>query len=189
MAEKMICKYCKKEVLIIEVRCPYCQSQIIRSPFFLLLTKFDEIFAGLCLSAMIIIVLTQIFLRNFYQTGISGADPLVRHLVLWVVFLGAGIAAKDNSHIKIDLLSKKLPNNINKIINFLVSLFSTIVLGILIYAAMTFVSMEYTDSQKIPLMNIPVWTMEIIIPAGYTIVAIHTLINGIKSVLNTTKEI
>ncbi len=184
----MICNNCSTKIPKKETACPHCHAPIKRLNLFSKIAKFDEIIAGLCLSAMILIVLTQIFLRNFFQTGIGGADPLVRHLVLWVVFLGAGIAAKDNGHIKIDLISKKMPRKLSKVIEFMVAIFSTCVLGILIYAAMSFVTMEYNDNLKIPLLNIPVWTMEVIIPVGYAIVAIHMVIYSIKSLSDIARD-
>lgn len=184
----MICSHCNTKISNKEATCPHCHAPLNQPSFLSKLSKIDEIIAGLCLSAMILIVLVQIVLRNFFQTGIGGADPLVRHLVLWVVFLGAGIAAKDNDHIKIDLLSKTLPEKTTKIIGFFVSLFSAAVLAILAYAAMSFVSMDFSDGLKIPLLNIPVWTMEIIIPAGYIIIATHTVIGCIKSLCKTGQD-
>ncbi len=185
----MVCNNCNAKVSKKETMCPYCHASMKQPTLLSRIAKFDEILAGLCLSAMILIVLIQIFLRNFFQTGIGGADPLVRHLVLWVVFLGAGIAAKDNSHISINFLSKSLPPKANKAVEFIVAIFSSCVLGILVYASMSFISLDFSDGIKIPLLNIPVWTMEIIIPIGYTIVAVHIIICGIKSLSDIGMDI
>ncbi|MEZ4552068.1 MAG: TRAP transporter small permease subunit [Desulfobacterales bacterium] len=34
-----------------------------------------------------------------------GGDDLIRHLVLWIAFIGAGIATRSRSHVKIDVIT------------------------------------------------------------------------------------
>ena len=178
----MICKNCNTDFNNEDNTCPACDTKVTPQSFISTIIKADEILAAVCLASMVVIVLVQIILRNFNLRGIGGAEPLVRHLVLWVVFLGAGMTAKDNSHIKIDFLSKIVPQKAGRVIDFTVSIFSMVVLGIMIYAASSFVKTEFESGPVIPLLNIPVWTTEIIIPVGYIIIAIHTIIHAVKSI-------
>ena len=60
----------------------------------------------LLLSLMILLAAYQVVARNFFDTGILWGDALVRVLVLWVTFIGATIAARDDEHIRIDLLTR-----------------------------------------------------------------------------------
>lgn len=177
----MRCSKCKLTLTSPTSYCKECGSPIpLSKRFFLILFRTDELLAGIALAVMVLVVLLQIVLRNFFQTGIGVADPLVRHLVLWIVFLGAGMTAKENSHIRIDFISKLIPPALNRVIETVVSLFSLIILGIMIYAATTFIMMEIEGGMDVPLLSIPVWTTEIIIPAGYFIIAVHTAIHTLK---------
>lgn len=170
----MNCHYCKSKLEKNLNVCPHCNTKISPARSFLRkLSRTDELLAATCLSAMILIVLAQIILRNVFQTGISGADSLVRHLVLWVVFLGAGIAAKDSSHIHIDFLPRFLSPGIKRFVDGIVGLFSICICFVLVYAAYSFVSVEYESGLHLALFNIPVWIAEVIIPAGYVIIAFH----------------
>lgn len=193
----MICSNCGRKTDGGDL-CPDCKPAEPPhwSPLTYLL-KLDEILAGACLTIMILMVLTQIVLRNTLNTGIAGADALVRHLVLWVVFLGAGIAAKNNSHIKIDVMSRVLPPGLKRYTDMLVNLFSVSVICVLIYAAYTFVSIEYQSGIAIPLLDIPslelslrvpVWILETIIPAGYIIIAVRFVINGINAMFRNQEN-
>lgn len=185
----MRCTTCKQKLTTLAGECAGCHSKVpLSSRFLLFLFRTDEILAGLCLTIMILAVLLQIVLRNIFQTGIGGTDPLVRHLVLWVVFLGAGLAAKENSHIRIDFISRLVSPAINKIIETIVSLFSLIILGMMIYAAVSFIGMEYESGFDIPLLNIPVWVTEVIIPVGYFIVAVHMLRHALKPFFSRKEE-
>ena len=58
------------------------------------------------LSAMIALAAYQVVARNFFDTGILWGDALVRVLVLWVTFIGATIASRQDEHIRIDLLTR-----------------------------------------------------------------------------------
>ena len=49
----------------------------------------------LALMAMAVLPLLEIVLRRAFGVGIPGSGPIVQHLMLWVGFLGAAIAARD----------------------------------------------------------------------------------------------
>ncbi len=55
--------------------------------------------------------ITQIILRNFFDSGRIWIDPLLRHLTLWIAFLGAFAAAAKGRHIAIDVVSLILPRS------------------------------------------------------------------------------
>ncbi|MBU1168186.1 MAG: TRAP transporter small permease [Proteobacteria bacterium] len=148
----------------------------------------DAVLAVGCLSAMILIVLCQIVLRNMFNTGIEGADFLVRHLVLWVVFLGAGIATRQHMHIHIDLLPRWMPGKIKMVSELLVTVFSVAVLVILTYASFTFVKMEFDSGITLPLLELPIWVVEIIIPVGYGVIALHFIVNGFIRIYHKNKS-
>lgn len=137
------------------------------------LAGIEKIFVSTCLGGMVALVFIQIILRNFYNSGIVGSDSLVKHLVLWVGFLGAGLATREKSHIRIDIASKILPPGIKAVAQILVDIFSITVCMGLVYAAYSFVSIEYETGEVIPFLQIPVWIMELIIPVGFFIIALR----------------
>ena len=74
----------------------------------------------LLLSSMIVLAGTQIFLRNFFDSGFVWIDPLLRILVLWLGLIGATVAARHNKHIRIDLLSRYFERNAHRLMQSLV---------------------------------------------------------------------
>jgi len=183
------CPSCSSPVEDSDQVCPVCKSALVepKNSKTSLFRKLDVILASVCLTAMILIVLCQIILRNFFHGGLSFGDDLVRHLVLWVVFLGAGIAARENRHIKIDVLAVYFPARVNRYIDALVAFFSTGVCLVLSYAAFKFVQEEFGSGFTMNMFNMPVWVMQTIIPAGYLIITVHLAISGITSFLNKVK--
>ncbi|ROR32444.1 TRAP transporter small permease [Inmirania thermothiophila] len=48
-------------------------------------------------------------LRNLGLDGLAWAEPAARQVVLWLVFLGAVVAAREDRHIAIEVLARALP--------------------------------------------------------------------------------
>ena len=61
-----------------------------------LLHRSEELLAAGALAAMALLPLAEIVVRPIVTGGIPGSIPFVQHLTLWVGFLGAGLAARQN---------------------------------------------------------------------------------------------
>ncbi|MDT8274124.1 MAG: TRAP transporter small permease [Desulfomonilia bacterium] len=142
--------------------------------------RIEDVLIALFLGAMILLVLVQIVLRNWYATGIMGGAEMVRHLVLWVAFIGAALAAREGKHIRIDLAARILPPMMRDLFEFVTTVFSVIVCGILVYAATYFVLMDYRSGTTIAFFSLPVWILEIIIPIGYLLVTFRFFARCVK---------
>ncbi len=60
------------------------------------------------LAIMLALVLGNVILRYGFNTGLDVSEELARLLFIWVVFVGAVLAAREKTHIKVDLLSNAL---------------------------------------------------------------------------------
>jgi TRAP-type C4-dicarboxylate transport system permease small subunit len=159
------------------VACPECGGEVREAgPFVKALTWVEDGVISFSLVGMVLLVLVQIVLRNFYATGIMGGSEMVRHLVLWVAFLGAGIAARERKHIKIDLVQRIFGIGLTRrLADVITDLFTTAICGVLLYASIQFVITDFTSDTVIPFFSwsIPVWIMELVIPLGYAAVTLR----------------
>lgn len=142
----------------------------------------EEVLLVLFLGIMVIMVLSQILLRNLYQSGILGGDELVRHLVLWIAFFGAGIATRSGSHVKIDVLTKFMPAKMRRYADTAVSLFSCVICALLAAASIQFIHFEYQGQARSAFFNTPVWIMAVILPLGYGIIALRFAVNSLSEI-------
>ncbi len=131
----------------------------------------DAILVGL-LAVMIGMSVTQIVLRNLFETGIAWSDVLVRILVLWVGLVGAMVASRKGNHITINLLDRHLPVNVKRIVNFLVELFTAVICTVVVYYSLLFVQMEFHDG-GLAFARVPVWLCEAIIPLAFAVIALR----------------
>jgi TRAP-type C4-dicarboxylate transport system permease small subunit len=70
--------------------------------------RFLSLVIAALLLAMVFLSALQILLRNVWESGILWIDPLLRHLVLLLAFLGALAATGAKRHVQINVLGRLL---------------------------------------------------------------------------------
>jgi len=144
------------------------------------IARFETILLVTVLSAMVILAFLQVVLRNLFSEGILWGDTFLRHLVLWVGFLGASLATREKKHINIDLFTRFLKGKIKLFIISIVNLFAAVVCWFLTSAAWTFV-MDEKSYNTILFNDIPAWYFQIIIPVGFLLMTFRFTIIFIQN--------
>jgi len=140
------------------------------------LGRVEKFLIVVMLSAMILLAFLQIVLRNAFSTGISWGDPLVRYLVLWVGFIGASLATKEEKHITMEAFSRWFSVKNALYLKMFSQLVSVLICSLLTAAGWTFVQNEARMGGA-ALFNIPIWIPEIIIPITFALMTLRFLIN------------
>ena len=81
------------------------------------------------LMGMMLLAVGQIIAREVFNTGFVWADEAIKLIVLWLAMVGSIAAARENRHIRIDLLSHLLPRNAVAVTRIVVDLFAAAVSG------------------------------------------------------------
>ena len=134
------------------------------------------------LAVMLLLAFTQVALRNLFNSGLLWGDPMVRHLVVWVGFLGAAVAATQEGHISIDALTKFLPARIKAGTHVATNLFAGVVCWYLAQASYDFLKSE-AEAGSTFVLDIPTWIGGLIIPVGYLLVGFHFMVRVLESFL------
>ncbi|HCA78180.1 MAG TPA: TRAP transporter small permease [Bacteroidetes bacterium] len=142
------------------------------------LTRAEEIVLITLLTVMVVMSFLQVVLRNVFSSGILWADILLRHILLWLGFLGAAIATSENRHINIDSVRRFLSPRIRLATEVMTNLFAAAICILLASAAWEFVQGEIADRRTV-LEGIPSWYFQSIIPVGFGLLAIHFIIRAI----------
>ena len=137
---------------------------------------------GILVSLLILMIgmaAGQVVLRNFFDSGLYWSDSLVRVAVLWVALVGAMVASRDDSHIRIDLVSRLVSPAYKHWVERLTRLFTFIVLCLFTWGCGNFVYYEYVD-EAIAFGDVPAWMLEVIMPVGGGVMAVRYLLLAIK---------
>ena len=135
------------------------------------------------MGAMVLLAFLQVVLRNIFNEGILWGDIFLRHLVLWVGFLGASLATREQKHINIDLFTRFLSNKGKAGARLITNLFSIFICVLLTDASWTFVQDEQMMG-TIVFGDIPAWYFQIIIPIGFLLMSFRFLINSLENIFD-----
>ncbi len=117
----------------------------------------------------------QVVLRNFFQTGIFGADLLLRQGLLWLGMLGASLGARGGGrHIEIDILTRALPDPWAGRARRLTDLFAAAICALLVRASWLFLAAEWEAGTRIA-GRFPAWAFQIVLPAGFLLMGLRFL--------------
>ncbi|PLR81661.1 TRAP transporter small permease [Bacillus canaveralius] len=81
------------------------------------------------LVGMVGLVFINVVLRYAFDSGITWSEELSRYLFVWLVFLGAVVAARDKSHLGVDILTANVPRKVQKVLSLVAN---TLVIFVLI---------------------------------------------------------
>ncbi|MCP4693320.1 MAG: TRAP transporter small permease [Desulfobacterales bacterium] len=134
----------------------------------------DSILVGLLL-LLIGMAVAQIFLRNFFGSGVLWGDALLRVAVLWIGLVGAMVASRRGAHISIDVVSRYLPVGLRGPMMITTNLFTVVICAIACYYSLKFVRMEYEDG-GMAFSQAPAWACEAVIPFVFGVVALRYIL-------------
>ncbi len=143
------------------------------------LARIEEWLLVLIVLFMVVLAFLQVILRNIFAQNLMWGDPLLRHLVLWVGFIGASLATKENKHINIDAMSRFLKGKIKIIVQMFINLIAMTASMVLCNAAIDFIIMEKEYGGPI-FSNVPAWYFQIIIPIGFGLMSLRFLIQAVE---------
>ncbi len=118
------------------------------------------------------------FLKVLKSLNLAWTDKVTLHLLLWVGFFGAAIAAGKRKHIKIDALSRLLPKAFRERLQILLDLVAATACFFLANAALKFMASE-TASGTVFYGSIPGWVGIVIIPVGFGLLMWHFLMDAV----------
>src|SRR5690606_39279634 len=70
----------------------------------LFVSRSEEILIGVLILTASVILFANVVARYVFNSGFPWAEELVRYQVVWMVFLGASVAARQGIHIGVDIL-------------------------------------------------------------------------------------
>jgi C4-dicarboxylate transporter, DctM subunit len=131
----------------------------------------EESLAAAALVVMVLLPLAEIAVRSAFVTGVPGAGPMVQHLTLWVGFLGASLAARDDRLLSI-ATGMLLPAAARRWTAVIAAVIAVAVTTTLCWGAVDLLRTQQAMGSTIAL-HVPVWTMQVVMPVALGSVALR----------------
>lgn len=138
------------------------------------LLQFESFLLVFTFLVVLVVAVTQIFLRNVFDMGIIWADTFLRISVLWLGMMGALVASRNNNHISMNLGQKYLSVKSLNFIKIIIYFFTAGVCFIVSWFGINLVLMEYEEA-GLAFSIIPIWLTVSIIPIAFSIMGLRYL--------------
>ena len=69
----------------------------------------NRVLVGALMVAMFVLVFTNVVTRYGFGFSLAWGEEVARFLMIWVTFLGAGLALREGRHVAIEILQDRLP--------------------------------------------------------------------------------
>src|SRR5713101_6838285 len=138
------------------------------------LWEMENVLVSLALAALMLLPLLEIVGRKIFHGGVSGAAAFEQHLVLIIGLLGGMFAARDRRLLSLSTLTSFLKGGWQTFARVFSSAFAAGITVFLCLAALQLVQSE-KEGGKILAYGSPLWTVQLIMPLGFGVLALRLL--------------
>jgi TRAP-type C4-dicarboxylate transport system permease small subunit len=129
----------------------------------------------LLVASLVVLGAVQVVMRNVMHSGLLWADPLMRHVVMYLGAIGATVAAARMNHITVDAVSRLTPARLKPARRAVVYGATAVATYLLAIAAARLVIDERSFGET-AFLGIKTWVVQLILPASFLVITYRTLL-------------
>lgn len=108
------------------------------------LNKIEEIILVVLFSAMVLIIFVQVIMRKANHS-LYWSEELGKFLFVWISWLGISIAQRKGEHIKITMLTDRLPYRLAQVFNIIADIIVILICAVTFYYGVTLVISQWAS--------------------------------------------
>ena len=147
----------------------------------MVLEKIEEVILCMGVGVLAVILIVNVIARKA-GTSIYFIDEIAMFLVIWITFIGVSYASRKARHIRMGAIFDLSPVKVQKIMIFVISIISGMVMFCLAYISVNYVYTSFRWQQVAPALRIPYWIGIVIVPVGFFLAGIHYLRTIMKNI-------
>jgi len=141
--------------------------------------------ASFLLVSLVVLVLTEIFIRHFFDLSTMIADEYSGYIYLSSIFLGLAYTFNEKGHIRINIITSRLSKKTNSIIDIFAGIITIAVLGFVFYRTVLFTydsyEMEMLSEQ---VSETPLYLTQLVMPFGIALFILSIIVFVLKGLKN-----
>jgi C4-dicarboxylate transporter DctQ subunit len=135
------------------------------------INRLEEGVLATLLALMTILTFVQVVLRYAFNSGLVWSLEATTYLFAALVLFGMSYGVRTQTHIAVDLVTRRLPKRAKKIVN-LVAIFACLVYALLmLYGSAVFVDRLMVLGNHARDIPLPKWLLTVTMPLGFTLLA------------------
>lgn len=152
------------------------------------LGKIEQNIAGFLFIVGSIICLYGVFMRYVVNSPVTWTSELFELFMVASIFIGFGMALKDEHHIVVDLVYDKMPPAIKKGFNIVSNLLGAGFSLFLTIMGIQMVQVAHSQGGVTIDVGIPIWITYLIMPIGMGLLALYFLDRTVKAIRHPVPE-
>lgn len=141
----------------------------------------------LILGGLIVVAVGQIVLREIFSFGFIWANELQNVMVLWLAMIATVAAARDDRHIRIDALSRLMPEGWVRASRVIVDLFAAVICTIVAWQVYRYIQLE-VEFEDTVLVDVPAWIVHGIMPLAFLLTAYRFTVNAARKAIGVETD-
>ncbi len=128
----------------------------------------------LMMMAMAVLVFTNVVTRYVFGFSINWSEELSRYLMIWVAYLGGGLALREGRHVAIEYVQGLLPPRLAP--------YARAAVGLLILAFLVTLTVlgwqlsQFAWRQRTPVLGLPQGAVYLALPIGAALFGLHLVL-------------
>lgn len=138
--------------------------------------------------AVVLLVVVDVFMRAIFNDPIKGAHDVVVLGFSIIVFLSLAWCAATNDHLEIDIIFKRLPRTVKRILEVAMMFFSTVILGLISWQLLVQGMKLKGANAQTTILKIPTYPFVYLATLGFILLTLVFLIRFLHSLNNAVGE-
>lgn len=126
------------------------------------------------MATMAALVFANVVSRYLFNYSMIWVEELTQYQMIWIAYLGAGLALREGRHVAVDLFEESLSPRLRGILRAAIGL--AILVFLVVLAVLGVQIAVFAWDQETPVLNIPAGVPYLGIPIGAALCAIHLLL-------------
>ena len=144
-------------------------------------TRFERYFLAanravifLMMAVMTTLVFVNVVARYAFNFSIIWTEEVSQYLMIWIAYLGAGLALREGRHVALEMLHDRLPVALSRKVRMVVGSLLLAFLGVVTVLGFQFA--VFVWNQETPVLNISLGIPSLAIPIGTLLFAAHLVL-------------
>jgi len=156
--------------------------------FFGILDKIQEYIIIVLVGFCIIVGTAQVACRFIFSYALPWSEEVIRYCFVWIVFIAAALAVRDEQHATITVFTDYLPKKIQECVKIIASVCAIAFSYFITVQGFNLVQQQIAGNQLTPAMEIPIAVVTVSIPIGAILMALYYVRNIVNSCQQLAKK-
>lgn len=149
-----------------------------------ILMNLDIVVASVILAILIMLTFFGVIWRYIFNAPFTWLEEVQTSCMVWIVFAAAGAAFRTGNHVAIEMIVDMMPEKLQKIMEWLISVVVVVVIGYLFIQSLGFIQVFLKSGRSTSMLKIPyawVYGIAIVSYVDMIISYFYSIIKGVKS--------